>query len=147
MKTRLMETFILLTATGLTVAAMTPANPALAEPSVNITITAIAAQQGALMIGLYDEKSWTGKPVVVRKLGIAGDSATTQLLAPAPGTYGVKVYHDVDGDAELDKNVMGIPTEPFGFSNDAPANFGPAEFEDAAFDIGEDGAAQTITLR
>ncbi len=147
MKSRLMEAFILLTATGLTFATIMHPGPAVAEPTVKITISGVGAQQGALMIALYDEKAWAGKPIAARNLAVAGDTATVLLAAPAPGSYGIKIYHDVDGNGVLGKNVMGLPTEPFGFSNNAPADFGPPEFVDAAFNIGPDGAAQTITLR
>jgi len=53
-----------------------------------------------------------------------------------PGTYAVGVIHDEDGDSEMD-TVLGIPTEGFGFSNNAkPGMFGPPPFKDAAFRVG-----------
>ena len=53
-----------------------------------------------------------------------------------PGTYAVGVIHDEDGDAEMD-TVLGIPTEGFGFSNNAkPGMFGPPAFKEAAFRVG-----------
>ncbi|MEO0601452.1 MAG: DUF2141 domain-containing protein [Myxococcota bacterium] len=45
----------------------------------------------------------------------------------------VAVRHDVDGDGKLDTNLLGIPKEPYGFSNNAPLRtFGPPRFEDAS---------------
>ena len=64
----------------------------------------------------------------------------------APGRYAVKLFHDRNGDGELATNLFGIPSEPFGFSNNAPAQFGPPAFADAAFDVGEVGAAQSVSL-
>ncbi len=148
MKQRAIETFILVSATSLAFTAMMYANPAQADPVVKITIAGIKARQGNVMIGLYDEKSWpTDQSLVGVEMPVEGDSINAVLLAPLPGSYAIKIYHDVDGDGVLGKNIMGLPTEPFGFSNNAPAKFGPAEFKDAAFDIGSDGAAQNITLR
>ena len=43
--------------------------------------------------------------------------------------------------------MMGIPNEPYAFSNNAPARFGPPDWEAAAFVVGADGVAQTLTLR
>ncbi|MEM6926021.1 MAG: DUF2141 domain-containing protein [Myxococcota bacterium] len=44
----------------------------------------------------------------------------------------VAVRHDLDGDGKLDTNLLGIPKEPYGFSNNAPLRtFGPPRFEDA----------------
>ncbi|MGB2959396.1 MAG: DUF2141 domain-containing protein [Bacteroidota bacterium] len=49
------------------------------------------------------------------------------------GEYAVKIFHDEDGDKELDTGLFGIPTEAYGFSNNASASFGPPDFEDARF--------------
>ena len=60
------------------------------------------------------------------------------------GNYAIKVYHDEDDDGELDTNFLGIPSESYGFSNDAPAKFGPASWEDASFFV--DAPADTIII-
>ena len=49
------------------------------------------------------------------------------------GEYAIKVFHDEDEDNELDTNFLGIPSEAFGFSNNARGSFGPAAWEDAKF--------------
>ena len=53
-----------------------------------------------------------------------------------PGVYAVAVFHDEDGDGQMD-SLLGIPTEGFGFSNNAkPGMFGPPSFDEAAFRMG-----------
>ena len=37
-----------------------------------------------------------------------------------PGDYAVAAFHDADGNGELGTNILGIPTEGYGFSNGAP---------------------------
>lgn len=54
------------------------------------------------------------------------------------GSYGVAIYHDTNGDEQLNRGALGIPVEGYGFSNDAPAVTGPARFEDAVFFLGND---------
>lgn len=49
------------------------------------------------------------------------------------GEYAIKVFHDEDQDNELDTNFFGIPSEAYGFSNNAEGSFGPAAWEDAKF--------------
>jgi uncharacterized protein (DUF2141 family) len=49
------------------------------------------------------------------------------------GEYALKVFHDEDEDKELDTNFLGIPSEAYGFSNNAEGSFGPAAWEDAKF--------------
>jgi uncharacterized protein (DUF2141 family) len=47
-----------------------------------------------------------------------------------PGSYAIAVFHDVNGNGQLDRNFIGLPNEPYGFSNDVgrrgPPNFGAA---------------------
>jgi uncharacterized protein (DUF2141 family) len=122
------------------------ADPA-AQPAATVIITNIRTPQGQILAALYDEAGWGRTSVAVASAPVTGSTATLRLAAPAAGRYGVRLFHDVDGDGKLGANMFGIPTEPFGFSNDAPAQFGPPAFAAAAFDIGAAGAAQTIALR
>lgn len=52
-----------------------------------------------------------------------------------PGKYAVSLIHDVNGNSDLDKNFIGIPTEPFGFSGNKSIFKGLPKFEDAAIDL------------
>ena len=76
----------------------------------------------------------------------AADTATTTFELPA-GAYGIKLFHDVDGDGKMGTNPFGMPTEPFAFSNNAPAQFGPAKWDAAKFDVAAPAATQTISLQ
>lgn len=49
------------------------------------------------------------------------------------GNYAVSVMHDENENGELDSNFVGIPTEGFGFSNDAKAMFGPPSYDKCVF--------------
>ena len=62
----------------------------------------------------------------------------------APGRYALSAFHDENDNGELDTNLMGIPSEGYGFGNDASAAFGPPSFEAAAVDV--DSASGVITL-
>ncbi|MSO91846.1 MAG: DUF2141 domain-containing protein [Rhodospirillales bacterium] len=64
----------------------------------------------------------------------------------APGTYAVAVYHDENDNNQFDKDLIGLPLEGFGFSNDAPAFFGPPSFAEAAVAVPAEGAAITIRM-
>ncbi len=53
------------------------------------------------------------------------------------GIYAIKVFHDENKDKELNTNFLGIPSEDYGFSNNASGSFGPASWEDAKFQFNE----------
>lgn len=48
-----------------------------------------------------------------------------------PGSYAVAVYHDQNLNNQLDKNILGIPTESYGFSNNARGTFSAPSFSEA----------------
>ncbi|NOX81403.1 MAG: DUF2141 domain-containing protein [Alphaproteobacteria bacterium] len=117
------------------------------DAAITVTITDIETPEGFMMIAIFDEAGWEGESLEAVRLPVSGDSFTTTLALPSPGQYGLKVFHDVDGNGKLNSNMIGIPTEPFGFSNNAPPRFGPPSFADAAFAVDENGAKQTISLK
>jgi uncharacterized protein (DUF2141 family) len=60
-------------------------------------------------------------------------SASVTFTDLLPGRYAVAVLHDENENSKMDFNLLGMPLEGYGFSNDASAPFGPPSFDDAAF--------------
>lgn len=108
----------------------------------------ITTHQGSLKIGLFrSEEGWQSNDAVAEAtIEVTGDQATAVFEGLEPGAYGLKIYQDVNGNGELDRNGWGIPSEPYAFSNNAPARFGPPSYIAAAFEVTHDGAVQTISI-
>lgn len=64
-----------------------------------------------------------------------------------PGRYAVNAFHDENDNGELDTNIVGIPSEGYGFANDPDSTFGPPKFEDAAVNVGDERGLAVMTLR
>jgi uncharacterized protein (DUF2141 family) len=129
------------------VAMLFPA-PAVAEgpAKLTVTVTGIKEAKGALMIGVFDQSGYDAeKPVAQAMTQVTGITATATFNLPA-GRYGIKMFHDVDGDGKMGANPFGMPIEPYGFSNNAPAQFGPATWDAAAFDVGAPATSTSIKL-
>lgn len=62
-----------------------------------------------------------------------------------PGDYAVQVYQDENDNHSVDRNFLGFPREPIGFSNNAPIRFAPPAFRDAA--LAFSGGDESISLR
>lgn len=133
---------------ALTAALAALAMPVLASAGpLSLTVENIANETGTLKIGVYDEAGYKGGPALNGanvKVDAAAETVTIEGLVP--GEYGIKVFHDVDDDGEMDTNPFGLPTEPYAFSNNAKGRFGPAKWDAAKFTVTEDGATQTIAL-
>lgn len=91
------------------------------------------------------EEGWRKRGAALRSGFVpAGGSVTLDLPA---GDYGVMAYHDRNSDRKLNTLPVGLPTEPYGFSNDARAPFGPPSWTAARFRLSSEGVRQTIRLR
>jgi uncharacterized protein (DUF2141 family) len=72
----------------------------------------------------------------------------TQVRVEAPpGEYAVQAFHDETDSGRVHQNLLGIPRERIGFSNDAPLGVRGPRFEAAAFVIGAEVRILTLRLR
>jgi len=118
--------------------------------AVGLTFQGIEQPRGAVMFAVFDNaEAYAGRGAPVRgdRVEVTGATAVARLEGLAPGRYAIKAFHDLDGDGTMDTNPFGLPTEPYAFSNDAPARFGPPGFAAAAFTVGAGDTVHTITLR
>jgi uncharacterized protein (DUF2141 family) len=49
------------------------------------------------------------------------------------GEYAVRVFHDENKNEIIDTNILGIPTEDYGYSNNVSSWFGPPSWDRANF--------------
>lgn len=49
------------------------------------------------------------------------------------GEYAIATYQDLDSDGKIGKNFVGIPTDPYGFSNNYVPKLKAPAFKDCAF--------------
>lgn len=126
--------------------------PPTAEPAgagiLTVVVDGLGSDAGTVAFALYDSaESYAALEEPARKgrLPIDGRKCRWQVEDLPAGDYALSLYHDVDGDGELDKGSFGAPTEPYGFSNDARATFGPPGWDKARFHF--DGADREVRVR
>ena len=81
----------------------------------------------------------TMRPAVMGKIRVV-------FAGLAPGEYAVAAFHDADGDGKLARNIVGMPTEGFGFSNGATGFMGPPSFDKAAVTVGSKNARVSVVV-
>ena len=54
------------------------------------------------------------------------------------GAYALAVYQDSNGNGELDSSFLGVPKEPYGFSTNPDATFGPPAYDACRFELSND---------
>ncbi len=93
---------------------------------------------GTVVVLLYNSADAFGdlrEPLQLKRFS-AGEKEPVRFEGLAAGTYAVMVFHDENGNSELDQNFMGIPREPLGFSQRYWAKGAP-QFSGAAFTVDE----------
>ena len=89
------------------------------EGDVIIKVTNIENMKGELLVGIYDSKKTFRKVKKVMKYAVKAveDGTEVVVLEDIPaGIYAVALFQDFNGNRKFDKNFMGVPKEPFGFS-------------------------------
>ncbi len=108
-----------------------------------VTIRGIESDAGQLMIAVVDsEAAFNGDGAAVLSVLIAPQPGELTFSTDAlpDGPYGIRVMHDENGNGDMDSNMVGMPTEAWGFSNNAMGNFGPPAWSDIRFDLSGDTA-------
>jgi uncharacterized protein (DUF2141 family) len=116
---------------------------------IEVTITGIQNTNGTIEIGVYDSKSSFpnyGNAIKVARVQPKKKGSLKHTFENLPdGTYAVAVWHDVNGNREIDKNIFGAPKEAYGFSKNNFGTFGPPNFKDVSFAI-ENGERVPLTI-
>jgi uncharacterized protein (DUF2141 family) len=129
------------------VAQPAPAAPAAGAATVTVQVVSMHSSKGSVQCLLYaGDVGFPGKPdkaVARLTVPIADEASTCVFPNLTAGDYAIELFHDENGNGKLDTGFLGIPSEGFGASNDAPEKFGPPKYADAKFTVTGD---QTITI-
>lgn len=116
--------------------ATAPAPASADTASVRIELTGLQPQGQVMMQVFNSEESYrAGNGLAARRIPITSSTASVEFDNVPTGQYAVRLFHDLNGNGELDTNPFGIPTEPFAFSNNARGSFGPATWAQAVFTL------------
>lgn len=140
------------------------AMPAVASAAdLTVEIVGIRSNDGVIVLGLYDTpdgfdlalKAFDHPDGFVRDAGrflgasIRADSGIRRMVFSnlPPGRYASIVFQDANRNGKIDKNLVGIPTEPYGFSRNATGFLGPPNFDDAAVEVSETDLSIQIDMQ
>ena len=112
----------------------------LAHQTLRVEVNNLRNIKGDVGCGLFSSADGfpdnTAKAQQVQHVQIVGKAAVCEFSTVIPGTYAVAVFHDENGNGVLDKNLLGIPKEGYGTSNNVRPAMSAPQFKDAAFAVG-----------
>lgn len=123
--------------------------PPAGEGPLQVEITNVRNTKGVIRVGLFQRAE--GFPdqgqVYWGKSYTPGPGKMMVEIPGLPyGDYALAIFHDLNANGKLDRNMLGIPTEPYGFSGGAKAKWSAPDFEDARFSFTSNGLQQRIAL-
>jgi uncharacterized protein (DUF2141 family) len=112
--------------------------PLVAADELKITIADIPEASGTIMIsvmGSLDQFKDDSPPTASVIVPAQTPKVSLTLHDLPAGEYAVRVMHDRNTNQKLDTNLVGMPREPWGFSNNAVGKFGPPGWSDMVFTV------------
>ena len=116
---------------------------------LSIHISGISKIKGSLFIAIFratDDFPVFGKQFKGIVKEVEGKSQNYNFDDLPEGEYALAIYQDENKKKILDKNILGIPTEIYGFSNNARRTFSAPSFQEAKFKLNKD-LQQTVFLK
>lgn len=116
---------------------------------LTVVLQDVRAQTGLIKVALVDSQAgWDGKAAPVQATGAppSGEKATFVFKDLKPGAYAVLITHDENGNGQLDTNMMGMPVEGYGFSNN-PRVMRKPTWDEARFELVGEATHIDVALR
>ena len=111
--------------------------------ALTITVNNVKLNSGNVMIAIHNRTNFL-KTRLIEKTISASNSSLNITVSLAPGEYAVAVYQDENRNQRLDTNLVGIPQEPYAFSNNIRPKFRAPTFDESKITLA--GQVQTVTL-
>jgi uncharacterized protein (DUF2141 family) len=118
---------------------------------LSLKIDQINPIEGAIRILIFKGKDgWPNdhtKAVYTKSIFVKKSVIHLEIKELLYGKYAIAILHDVNLNKKADKSIIGIPSEPFGFSNYPKITFGVPNFEDVSFSIDSPNNHMVISMK
>lgn len=97
-----------------------------AQDCVTVEVQNVRAQQGHLMLAAYADAASFGKtPMKALRLAAGDATMRIEVCGLQVPEVALMLFQDLDSDGKMNRNPLGIPSEPWG-SSGTPGVFGPS---------------------
>lgn len=106
--------------------------PSLAH-ELTLKVDKVKSLNGNLLVAVYDQAPHYNSDsqwFVARKVKVTEGPIRIPLGDVPTGHYAVKLFQDENDNGMIDKTPIGIPSEPYGFSNNG-GSYGQPSFDEA----------------
>lgn len=116
--------------------------------TVQFNIEGIQHDKGKLYIQLFkgENNFKKGEAHNVAIVNAKKGQLTVTFNDVEPGDYAIRYFHDENNNRDFDNNMFGMPIEGYGFSNNAPVNFGPPSYQQMTFVVSNVAVINSSTV-
>jgi len=121
-----------------------------ATADLTIRVENVLPAGGIIRLGLYDAARYPdddSKPVASADVPAVPGETIVTLHGIPPGTYALQTFQDVNANDKMDTSWVGLPLEPFGFSQDAKPFLSKPSFDEVKFTLAAGDNSQVIHLQ
>lgn len=121
--------------------------PAVATQKVTLLIADLASTQSVVKLNFYNNSETflkKGQHALHFEVRPEGKTEIALPVDLAPGEWAVALSQDTNNNDKLDKNFLGIPTEPFAFSNNIKPRLSAPTFQECKFTV--TGPGQVVSI-
>jgi uncharacterized protein (DUF2141 family)/uncharacterized membrane protein len=116
--------------------------------TITVRLTGFKDATGAARVALATSSQFLADGALRAASVAIKDGRAVAVFERVPyGSYAVQAYQDRNGNGTLDRNFLGIPSEPYGFSNGARRATGPPRYADAAFTLAVPALTVDVAVR
>lgn len=132
---------------GAALLALACASACVSAATVEVRVTGVKAGKGKVAVAVCDKATFLKDCKYSAKVAAKEGETVVSVKDVPTGTWAVLSYQDENENGQLDRNLVGMPKESYGFSRDARGMFGPPSFEEAAFAVTGETANAAIKLQ
>ncbi len=121
------------------------------QNAIKISVTGAANDNGLIRVAFYetDEAFNDAEQAFLRLTLPIADSLSESLipLEQLPDKFAIAAFHDENADGTLNRNRLGVPSERYGFSENARGLTGPPTYREALTNRPEVGGTIDVSIR
>ena len=118
------------------------------QGAIILTITGFRSEKGQVKIAVFnDAGKWPKDPAYSSTIDVKGSTVTWRINDVPYGDYAIAIFHDENGNGKMDKNLLGIPVEAYGFSNNRRVTLGPPQWDAVKFPVRNAVAEVSIEVK
>ncbi|MCP5072827.1 MAG: DUF2141 domain-containing protein [Rhodobacteraceae bacterium] len=124
--------------------------PPVSAGGIDLTITGFTQDNGtARIVVMAGSQGYRGEVDAERVVSVPIHNGQAHWAANdiTPGDYALIVHHDQNANDDLDRPLIGLPLEPYGYSSGAWTSLGLPGWEDVRFSVSDGTAIQAIHIR